>query len=303
MSYDEVIDAYFTPTPDGVVPTPTTDPSPARRLRDAMEPLAMHAVWCRPTSDALGALGLGFLDGYLWGRAAALGEPAPGVVVSSFAVFEPGLITATYAQARATVDRDTMLAARTSATVTSLTEILAGVPAADLEAAADALQAAVSAPHGVGKPLFSGLSSQPWPDTPVGRLWHACERAREHRGDSHVAVCVQRGLGPIEMSILTELWVGYPLGAYSGTRGFSPEAIADAAAGLAECGLMVGDELSDDGRRFRAAIEDDTDGLDRVVVEALGADADQVIAWLDQWSSLCVAARAFPPDIRKRAAG
>ena len=79
MSYDDVINAYFTPSPAGTVAPPTVAASPARQLRDAMEPLAMHAVWCRATNEALGALGLDFFGSYLWGRAATLGEPSPGV--------------------------------------------------------------------------------------------------------------------------------------------------------------------------------------------------------------------------------
>ena len=41
----------------------------------------MHPVWSRTTNEAQAALGLDFFSGYAWGRAAALGEPAPAVVV------------------------------------------------------------------------------------------------------------------------------------------------------------------------------------------------------------------------------
>ena len=93
MNYDEVVAVYFAnPTPEGTVPEPTRRPSVARRLRDAIEAIAMHPVWSRTTNEAQAALGLDFFSGYAWGRAAALGEPAPAVVVSAFAVFEPGLI-------------------------------------------------------------------------------------------------------------------------------------------------------------------------------------------------------------------
>lgn len=302
MSYDDVINAYFVPSPPGTVAAPTVGASPARALRDAFEPLAMHAVWCRATNEALGALGLDFFGGYLWGRAAALGEPSPGVVVSSFAVFEPGLLSGAYAQARATAARDAVLEARTAATVGSLTAVI-GDDTDGLAEVADALQAAVSAADGVGRPLFSGLADQPWPDDPVGRVWHACEMAREHRGDSNVAVSLARGLGPVEMNILTELWVGYPLGEYTSSRGWSPEVIQAAADGLRARGHLVGDQLSEEGRDFRAAIEADTDRADRVIVDALGDRAALVTARLAAWSQRCIEARAFPPSVHKRAAG
>ena len=62
----------------GVVPAPVVGAGPARRLRDAIEPIAMHAVWARRTNERLAGLGLDFLGGYVWGRAAALGEPDAG---------------------------------------------------------------------------------------------------------------------------------------------------------------------------------------------------------------------------------
>ena len=103
VDYDDVVAAFFRPSEPDVVPAPVVTASPARRLRDAIEPIAMHSVWSRPTNERLAPLGLDFLGAYVWGRAAALGEPDAGVVVSSFAVFEPAMITATYETARAAV--------------------------------------------------------------------------------------------------------------------------------------------------------------------------------------------------------
>ena len=91
-------------------------------------------------------------------------------------------------------------------------ETLAG---ADVAPIADRLAAAVVAADAAGRPLFAGLARQAWPDDPVGRLWRACELAREHRGDSHVAACIADGWAPIAMNVLTEVWVGMPLGSYS----------------------------------------------------------------------------------------
>ena len=44
MDYDEVVAAFFHPSPEGIVPPVVAGASPARRLRDAIEPIAMHAV-------------------------------------------------------------------------------------------------------------------------------------------------------------------------------------------------------------------------------------------------------------------
>jgi hypothetical protein len=300
VQYDDVVAASFRPSEVGVVPAPVAAASPARRLRDAIEPIAMHSVWSRRTNERLAALGLDFLGAYVWGRAAALGTPDAGVVVSSFAVFEPAMLTATYETARAACSRTEVVEARAAATIESLAAVLAGV---DVAPVADRLAAAVAAADATGRPLYAGLARQPWPDEPVGRLWRACELAREHRGDSHVAACIAGRLDPVAMNVLTELWLGMPLGAYTASRGWGPDAIASTADGLRAAGLLDGDGLSAAGRTCRDGIEATTDAMESSIVEALGDDLDGLIGLLDEWSARCVAAGAFAPDVFKRAAG
>ena len=295
-----MVAAFFEPSPDGVVPGPVVNGSGPRRLRDAIEPIAMHSVWSRVTNERLAGLGLDFLSSYVWGRAAALGEPDAGVVVAAFAVFEPSMIAATYEQGRAACPRDQLLAARAEATTSSLRSALGD---AEVTAVADDLAAAVSAADGTGRPLFSGLARQPWPDRPVGRLWRACELAREHRGDSHVAACVAAGFGPIAMNVLTELWVGMPLGSYTATRGWSGPQIDAEVQRLRETGLIDGDQLSPSGQARRDELEATTDAMEQPIVDALGPRFDALVAQLDEWSTRCIDARAFPPDVFKRAAG
>jgi hypothetical protein len=300
VDYDAVVEMFFRPSPPGLVPAPVREASPMRRLRDAIEPIAMHSVWSRETNERLAGLGLDFLGAYVWGRAAALGEPEAGVVVSSFAVFEPGMVTATYDGARSRCARAPMLAARASATIASLRRVLAGV---EVEPVADRLAAAVSAADPTGRPLFAGLLRQAWPDDPIGRLWRACELAREHRGDSHVAASIVSGLAPLDMNVVTELWVGMPLGSYSATRGWSAEQIAAAAHDLRQAGLLDGDELSAAGRRQRDVLEATTDAMEASIVDSLGNHFEGDLAQLGDWSQRCVDAGAFPPDVFKRAAG
>ena len=300
VDYDNVVAAFFRPSPPGVVPAPVLDASPARRLRDAIEPLAMHSVWSRATNERLNAFGLDFLQRYVAPRAALLGDPDPGVVVAAFGVFSPDLLVPTYEAARAACDRDELLAARDESTAASLRAVLGDV---DVAPVADRLVAALSGCAAAGRPLFAGGVRLALPDDPFGRLWRACELAREHRGDSHVAACIADGWGPIAMNVLTEVWVGMPLGSYSATRGWRAEQIAETTAALRAAGLLDGDLLSDAGRARRDALEATTDAMEQPIIDALGADAGAVTAQLDEWSNLCVAAGAFPPDAFKRAAG
>jgi hypothetical protein len=300
VSYDEVTSAFFRPSPPGTAVAVTQAASPARRLRDAIEPIAMHSVWSRTTHERLARHGLDFLGTYVACRAAVLGDADAGVVVSSFAVFEPGFLTATYEAARQRCPRDRLLAERDEATVVSLSAVLDGE---DVASAADALAAAVDRADGTGRPLFSGLRSLPWPPGPVGRLWRACELLREHRGDSHVAACIAVGLGPVEMNVLTELWLGMPLGVYTATRGWSEGQVSAAVEGLVGRGLVEGDALTAAGTALRDGIEATTDGMQRPVVDALGERLDGLVERLDRWSQRCIEAGAFPPDVHKRAAG
>ncbi|MEM8902365.1 MAG: hypothetical protein AAGF02_01570 [Actinomycetota bacterium] len=300
MDYADVVAAMIDVEASPATPIPTTSPEPARRLRDAIEPIAMHPVWSAGTNTALAELGLDFMTGYVWGRSAALGDPSPGVVAATFAVFEPEMIGAVHERARATCGREELLGARDAATTASLAEILEGE---DVAGTAEVLRRAVLEADGTGRALFSGLLDRPWPDEPVGVLWRACEMLREHRGDSHVAVCTAEGLGPVEMNLLTELWVGFPLGTYSASRGWSAEEIAATAEDLREIGLLDGDGLSDEGRVFRNDIEAATDELELPIVEAIGTADEVIIGRLDSWSRRCVEAKAFPPDPFKRAAG
>ncbi|MFT7599655.1 MAG: hypothetical protein ACI8TP_002590 [Acidimicrobiales bacterium] len=300
MNYDEVTAGWASTPMPTEQPGPTVGASPARQLRDAIEPIAMHSVWSRSTHEQLAALGLDFISSYVWSRASALGIPDPGVVVSTFAVFEPDYLRRLYTTSSAIVDRDTLIATRTEATIASLGQILDGI---DVAPVADLLQEAVSAADVTARPLFAGFLSQPWPDDPIGRLWRATELAREYRGDSHNAVCVAQGLGPVAMNVLTELWVGMPLGSYTATRGWSDEAIARTVAELETTGLVREGSLTPAGQQFRDQIEARTDAMGRSIVDAIGEDFESVVQQLDAWSALCVEAHAFPPNALKRAAG
>ncbi len=301
MDYDDVFAAFSTPpSVSDAALARLASAAPARRLRDAIEPLAMHPVWSRRTNEALDAEGLDFLGRYVGGRAAALGDPSPGVVAAAFAVFEPGLVRTTYEAARTSCALDRLVEIREAATTESLHRVLGTASVSDV---VDALRTAVDAAPSVGRPLFAGLSDRPWPADPMGALWRACESLREHRGDTHVAVCVAEGLDAVEMNVLTELWLGMELGSYSVTRGWAAERISAAAAGLQTRGLLSDGGLTPEGAAFRQRIEDRTDAGQQRVVDALREHLPAVVDQLAAWSAECVGAGAFPPDPFKRAAG
>ncbi len=118
-----------------------------------------------------------------------------------------------------------------------------------------------------------------------------------------MAVYIGAGFDPVRMNMLTELWVGWPLGTYSATRAWSPGHTEQALAALHAGGLIEGDTLTERGRQVRQEIEDRTDDIEAPLVEAIGAELDWVLARLTEWGNACIKADAFPPNPLKRAAG
>ena len=301
MDYETAVQVFFQPVPEGTsTPHPVANAGPARRLRDACEPLAIHAAWSRRTNEALAARGLNFLTSYVWGRAACMGDVPATLVVAAFAAFDPGLITSTYEEARSHIGRDEILALRETATIESLQAILGN---ADVTHAVSVLRRGLAAVDGTGRALFSGLLSRPWPASPVGQLWHACDMVREHRGDSHIAAYITAGLGPVEMNILTELYVGMPLGSFVATRGWSQEIIDSTIQQLQKKELIAGGTLTSRGLQLREEIEKQTDAMEQPLIDAIGNDLDALLTQLNAWSELCIKAGGFPPNEQKRAAG
>ena len=301
MDYDDVVAASFAARPAGTpLPAAVTAGSAARRLRDACEPIAMHAVWSRHTNARLAECGLDFMGAYVAGRAASLGEPSAAVVAATFAWFDPAMIAAVYQGARSTLPTAELITLRDNATRESLAEVLAGE---SVEETADLLVAATANAAFVGHPLFAGLRARGRPDDAVGRLWWACDLVREHRGDSHIAAVTDAGLNAVEMNVLTEVWVGMPLLSYTATRRWSADAMKSAVRSLGERGWLAEDALTDMGRAARDQIEAHTDAQEEAIVAVLGDRLDGVCESLNRWAQLCIEAGAFPADTLKRAAG
>ena len=307
MDYAEVREAFFQLRDAGAAEPGTSGwQSPTRRLRDAIEPIATICYWSEPAYDAYAALGLDFLQGYVWSRGCVLGEPDGGVVAAAFGVFEPGLIVQLYDAARAAAGLADIRAAREAGAVTALRTVLGGTVLDAPERVAEvtaALRRGVEAADTAGRPLFAGLAGLPWPADELGQLWHACAMLRELRGDSHLAACVAAGLTGLEANILTELRVGWPLHSYTATRGWPPEAMNLATASLNERGLIADDTLTGAGASLRADVEEATDRQLAPVRDAIGPALFDILPPLQEWSWQIVEHGWFPPDPYKRASG
>jgi hypothetical protein len=260
MDYDQIAAHFLQPT-GNEQPTPPLPSSGARRLRDALEPIATIGWWSRPAADAWTALGHDFFDGYVWGRAASLGaDVEPSVVVSAFGVFSANLLVPVYLHGRTISSREAILGARAEGASKGLREATTGVGLEVIDRLSACLLEVLATVEPGPRHLFGALQSLAVPSDPHGRLWRAAELFREHRGDGHLAACAAAGLDMAEMNVLTETWLGYPLGEYSATRGFSPEQLASAESRLKDRGWMAADStMTEAGRQARIAIEEATD--------------------------------------------
>lgn len=299
MDYSEMRAAFMQPT--DAQDRPTGWDSPARRLRDAVEPIAAVSFWSEPAYDAYAALGLDFLTGYVWSRSSVLGPAGPGVVAAAFGVFEPGAVAGLLGAAREACSLEEVRAAREAGATAALREAVGDADGLD-EVVRVLLEAAVVADV-AGRPLYAGARDQPFPSDPHAALWHAATLVRECRGDSHLGACVAAGLSGLEANLLTELWVGFAPLSYAGTRAWSPEAMAAAQDGLRARGLLDGKQLSAAGRSLREQVEAATDGAMAPVVAALDDRLDDVVRRCDVWGVALVERGWFPPDRHKRAAG
>lgn len=299
MTYDDIAAIFLRPLAEPIA-EPDVEPTAGRRLRDALEPIATQGWWSPAAGARFGELGLDFFPAYVWGRAAALGTPPAALVIATFGVFEPAMLGPVYEAGVRQVARDDILEARDVGAQSALEAVATADECASI---ADPLLSALDGLDGLGRPLFSALRALPRPSTPAGRAWRAAELVREHRGDAHLAALVASGLTAAEANVLTERWLGFGFGAYSGTRGFGPEALAAAASRLQDRGWMRGDDLTDRGRSARAAIEAMTDAGQSDLVDACAERLDQIVAIGDDVSSRLVERSSFPADPRKRAGG
>ena len=302
MDYAEAREAFFQPR-ESTAPPPGIDwASPARELRDAIEPLATISFWSEPAYAEYEALGLDFLTGYVWSRSSVMGTPDAGVVAAAFAVFEPGAIAGLLGAARDACGLDAIRGAREAGAVLALHDTLGEDPDG-LAGAVAVLRRAGEALDLAGRPLHAGLRGLPWPDDLHGQLWHACSLLREGRGDGHVGALVAHGIGGLQANLLTELWVGWSGFAYTASRAWPEEEVQRAAADLEARGLIDGETLTDDGLELRRAIEAATDRAMAPALAAAGDELGAVVARCEAWAARVVERGWFPPDDYKRASG
>jgi hypothetical protein len=299
----ESIAIHICQTVDAQHANPNVSPTAARLLRDAVEPIATICWWAREANEAAIGLGLSFLERYVRGRAAPLATSNASVVVSCFGTFEPAVIRSVLAHCNADVSDEQILQARERGAVAALSAVTDGMDLSAADWAAARLYQVMTEVEATARPLFGALRTIPCPTDPIGKLWRAAELYREHRGDGNLAASISAGLDPVEMNVITELWLDYPLGEYSSSRGFATDRIAVATERLRRRGWVEENSLTEEGRFARDEIERATDSTQQLIIDSLGGDVHEITKAIAAIGRAVVDAFAAPSDPRKRAAG
>ena len=268
----------------------------ARQLGSVLEPLTGQVYFspeCHANYAALGfspsaaeASGVALPDGpaYFTSRGSVMGQVPGEVVAAAFAVFNPEAVVPAVQYGWTLTDATTICAARDAGAIAQLERILGAAPEG-IARVNEILTRAVAPLRPEGRPLYSGLRSQPLPDSPVGAMWRMGDMLREYRGDSHTAAWISAGVDATEIGLLSELYWGLPMRSYSRTRAWTNEQFDAAHERLRSRGLVDDVGFTESGRAFREDIEIRTDSQMRGAVEAIGDDFDEFVAITRPWGA------------------
>src|SRR5271154_6908905 len=242
------------------------EPKLARRLLDRFEPVHGVTYFAPEAREALDELGYkGYWMGYFAARSAPLGEVAPEVVTAIFSNFAPTRVAKALPAAWQIAGPEEALRVRLDTAVAVLRRY--GLEADEnVSTAAELLSKAARNAPLCGRPLFAANSALPWPDDPMGALWHAATLLREHRGDTHTAVLSAAGVTGRESNVLHS------------ASGAIPRDYDDEEWRLCEQQLAARGLLNDDGsltaavRELKDHVESTTDALSLPVFDVLSDD-------------------------------
>ncbi|MEU6671659.1 hypothetical protein [Streptomyces sp. NPDC046727] len=272
----------------------------ARVLWERYEPVHDLVYFAPEAPRAAEGLGLrGYWMGYFALRAAPLGAATPSVVTSCFYVFHPARVARALPDAWTFAAPADVLAARQEAMDAAMTRLFGAdtVGSAGFTEAADLAWEAAASADTAGRVLAAANQALPRPDRPTARLWQALTTLREHRGDSHVAVLVSLGLGPVEAMVLKAA-----AGESDGTmlregRKWTEADWAAAEARLRADGLLAADgALTPAGAAVRAEAEALTDAAAEGPWSVLGAErSGRLAALLEPLARAVEEAGLLPP--------
>ena len=276
----------------------TRDASVARALWRRLEPIHAVTYFSPEPVSALAAAGYrGYWMGYFAQRAAPLGAVGPELVAAIFYNFSPWRVAKAVPDAWGFAPPDVALEARAAGSTAALRRAFDGADVdAEVATAVElAGRAARSAPLD-GRPLFAANAALPWPEDPVGALWHAATLLREHRGDGHVAALIAAGVAGREAHLLQVTSGATTREVMTVARDYDDVEWQQVITGLAERGLLTADgELTAAGRALKDDVEERTDRIALAAYATLSDDElQQLLAALTPLARAVVAAGDLP---------
>ncbi|MGF7236908.1 MAG: SCO6745 family protein [Frankia sp.] len=264
----------------------------ARRMWRLFEPVHAVMYFAPECAAAFEDAGLrGFWRGYFAGRAAPLGPVGAGPVIGCFFGFAPTMVARALPDIWTRISPEKALAARLVGAREALNPLVAETQPADLAELAGLMRTAAEHATVAGRGLAAANAALPWPQDPLGSLWHATTILREHRGDGHVAALVTAGLDGVETAVWRVSMGGIGREDFQRVRGWSDDEWSAATDRLRARGwLDDADGPTETALLAFHSIEATTDRIASPVWNVLGPDA------VEQ----CAAALA---PIAKRAAG
>src|SRR2546430_1990664 len=157
----------------------------ARRLRNLVEPIAAGAYFAPEAQQRYEAQGLNYFEGYFCSRSACLGKAPWSVVTAAFGAFKPGVVEQAVTGGWSKTEPEALLAARRDGATDQLNRLL-GEPGPAVKQATKVLFSLTDGVDPSGRMLYSGLSVQPVPHTPMGQFWHPPGPRARHPGAGHI---------------------------------------------------------------------------------------------------------------------
>ena len=276
----------------------TVTPALARRAWGSLETLHVVGFFAPEVNEAYDRFGVpATRAGYFAARGSAFGPCGPELVVATFYVFAPSLVSAAVPAVWEAGTPEQWAAARADGVATRLHDVL-GEP--EVAEAVELAREACAGLSAAGRPVYGAWSAQPWPEDPLMQLWHAGLLLREHRGDGHVTALLSSGLDPVE-ALVTGGLASNSLEFVRTTRGWSDEEWTAGTERLRARGLVGDDGLTDAGKALRDDVETVTDFLAVDGWAHLGAErTERLIELVTPLRERVLDAGVLPDWIRSR---
>ncbi|MFC9329540.1 hypothetical protein [Kitasatospora sp. NPDC057015] len=234
---------------------------------------AAHLFIYLAPESAQEAAELGVTDrgpAYLAFRSAAMGAVPWQVTLAAFYNFSPRAVQA-MAGVWDTAPPARWQAARFRAAGRAMRRVNAHLTDDHLAEARSLVDPVIAGADYAGKVLAAANASVPLPHDPLVALWQQITVVREWRGDAHLIVLADNGLGPCDCLVLHTATGHLPTSLARTTRQWDDEEWAAATARLVARGWLDSNAVvTDTGRAARERIEVETDQHCAALWEPIG---------------------------------